>query len=182
MDIKVCPLSENSVEDFFRLHSEKNNHGWCFCVAWWVPGWDGWSQREAEDNRSMRDHLFRMGEYDGYLMYDGDEPIGWCQAGPRDRLTKLITEYRLPNDSNIWAITCFFIVPRYRDIGLGRFMLKEILDDLRKKGVRHVQGFPRRGKSLKMDELWTGPEVFFINAGFTLERDDPIYPIYGLDL
>ncbi|PKK82866.1 MAG: hypothetical protein CVT49_11795 [candidate division Zixibacteria bacterium HGW-Zixibacteria-1] len=182
MDIKVRSLTEETSGDYFRLHSDDNKHGWCYCVAWWVPTWEGWSQRSIEDNRSMREHLFRIGEYDGYLMYDGDEPIGWCQAGPRDRLVKLITEYRLPYDSDIWAITCFFIITKYRDIGLGQHMLKEILEDLRKKGVRYVQGFPRRGKNLKVDDLWTGPENFFVNAGFNLERDDPNYPIYGLKL
>jgi len=179
MDIKVRPLTPETKDDFFRLHSEKNNHGWCYCVAWWVPTWEGWSKRTAEDNRNMRDHLFQIDQYDGYLMYDGDIPIGWCQVGPRDRLKKLITEYRLANDSEAWAVTCFFILREYREIGLGQFMLGEILVDLTAKGVKYIQGFPRRGRHVNVDDLWTGPEKYFIDAGFSLERDDPNYPVYG---
>jgi len=182
MDIKVRALTAELVDDFFRLHSEENQHGWCFCVAWWVPTWDGWSRRSADDNRNMREHLFQIEQYDGYLMYDGVRPIGWCQVGPRDRLRKLITEYRLPNDSEAWAVTCFFVAPEYRDIGLGRFLLKEVLIDIKARGIKYVQGFPRRGKHHKVDDCWTGPEEFFIGAGFELERDDPSYPVYGLRL
>jgi len=182
MEIKVCPLTAELQDDFYRLHSKENDHGWCFCAAWWVPTWEGWSLRTEEENRAIRDQLFSSGQYDGYLMYDGDRPIGWCQAGPRDRLRKLIDEYRLPGDPTAWAITCFFILPEYREIGLGQHMLREVLEDLRKKGVKYVQGFPRRGKHFKVDDLWTGPETFFQNTGFYLERDDPNYPVYGLEL
>jgi GNAT superfamily N-acetyltransferase len=182
MDIRVVPLDNSLRDDFYRVHSEEYGHNWCYCVAWWIPTWHGWEHRMAEQNRMMREQLFEVEEYDGYLLYDGDKPIGWCQVGPRDRLKKLIIEYKLPNDSDIWAVTCFFIAPGYREIGLGSYMLSEILIDLKKRGVRYVQGFPRRGKKLKVEDLWTGPESYFVKNGFKLERDDPIYPIYGKEL
>nr|MBN2278246.1 GNAT family N-acetyltransferase [candidate division Zixibacteria bacterium] len=179
MDLKVMALDAGHVDDFFRVHSEENGHGWCYCVAWWAPTWQGWMERTAEENRRMREQLFDVEQYDGYLMYDGDKPIGWCQVGPRDRLHKLVLEYKLARDSDAWAITCFIIIPKYREIGLGRYMLEQVLKDLQKKGVKYVQAFPRRGKDLAVEDLWTGPERFFEKAGFELERDDPKYPIYG---
>ena len=67
-------------EDFYRLHSEANEAGWCFCVAWWVQTWAGWSDRGAEQNRQLREALCDQGEYDGYLLYADGAPAGWCQA------------------------------------------------------------------------------------------------------
>ena len=136
-------------------------------------------ERTAQENRRMREQLFDIEQFDGYLMYDDNKPIGWCQVGPRDRLIKLCREYRLPYDSDAWAVTCFLIIPAYREIGLGEFMLVEILKDLEKRGVKYVQGFPRRGKNISCEDLWTGPESFFLKADFILERDDPVFPIYG---
>jgi len=179
MELKVIRLDADRQADFYRVHNKEHGHGWCFCVAWWVLSWNGWEERTSDENRLMREQLFDVGQYDGYLMYDGDTPIGWCQVGPRDQLHKLVIDYRLPVDHDAWAITCFFIIPKYREIGLGYYMLTEILKDLEKQGVKYVQAFPRRGKKISPEDMWTGPEGYFIKAGFTLERDDPIYPVYG---
>lgn len=179
MNLKVVPLDADRKDDFYRIHCDECGHGWCFCVAWWIPTWKGWEQRTSEENRKMREQLFDVGHYDGYLMYNDKKPIGWCQVGPRDRLDKLCDEYMLPSDHDAWAITCFIIAPEFREIGLGYYMLWEILKDLKQRGVKYVQAFPRRGKDLEAEELWAGPESYFKKAEFTLERDHPLYPVYG---
>jgi len=182
MDLKVIKLSEDTVEDFYRVHSKENNHDWCCCVAWWAPTWEAWSNRTAEENRKMREQIFDSGIYDGYILYDGDKPIGWCQCCPRDLLFKLKIEYKLETDPDIYAITCFVIAPSYREIGLGHKFVELILSDLKELGVKYVQAFPRRGENLAVDDLWTGPEQFYKKAEFSLDRDDPKYPIYGKQL
>lgn len=182
MDLKVIQLDADYEEDFYKIHSDENKAGWCFCVAWWTTTWEAWSLRTAEENRKRREQLFQAGQYDGYLLYADGKPVGWCQVGPRDRLINLCEQYNFIPDPDVWAITCFLLIPGYREIGLAHYFLKEILKDLRKIGVMHVQGFPRRGKNLSADNVWTGPESIFQKAKFSLERDDPLYPIYGLDL
>ena len=107
MKREVRRLTAELVDDFFRLHSEENGCGWCCCVAWWVPTWEGWGDRSANENRALREKLFKQGEYDGYLLYVDDEPVGWCQVGPRDRLEKLVGQFSLAPDPSAWAITCF---------------------------------------------------------------------------
>jgi ribosomal protein S18 acetylase RimI-like enzyme len=168
--------------DFFRLHSAERGGGWCFCVAWWVPTWDGWGERTAEENRRLRESLFDRGELDGYLAYEGDAPVGWCQVGPRDRLVKLARQMRLEPEPAAVAISCFHVAPAHRRRGVARRMLDEVLRDLRARGVRRVEAFPRRGADLPEDDLWTGPEALFCAAGFTIARDDPARPVLALDL
>src|SRR5215475_14443511 len=82
--------------EFFHLHSAANDADSCYCVAWWTPTWQGWGERTAEQNRALREQLCDRGEYDGYLLYQGDQPVGWCQAGQRDRLRKLVQQFDLP--------------------------------------------------------------------------------------
>jgi GNAT superfamily N-acetyltransferase len=168
--------------DFFRLHSEENGCAWCFCTAWWVPAWEGWGDRTAAENRRLREQLFDRGESDGYLLYVNGEPAGWCQAGPRDRLEKLVRQFGLEPDPGVFAVTCFLIAPVFRGQGLAAFLLREIVTDLGKRGARRIEAFPKRGVRLEADDLWNGPEALFRDQGFQVLRDHAERPVFSLDL
>jgi ribosomal protein S18 acetylase RimI-like enzyme len=172
MRLSVHPLDASCREDFYRLHSQVNGCDWCFCVAWWLPDWDGFQQRTSEENRRLRDDLFDCGEYDGYLLYGEGEPVGWCQVGPRDRLENLVNRYHLSPDPEVWAITCFQIIPTRRRLGFATRLLTEILHDLRARGVRRVEAFPNRGDIKDAEDLWNGPEAMFTKAGFRVVKEE----------
>lgn len=169
-------------DDFFRLHCDANDAGWCYCTAWWVPTWEEFSDRSADENRASRDELLERGEYDGYLLYLETTPVGWCQAGPRDRLEKLVRQFGLEPDDETWAITCFLIAPEHRRTGLSRYLLDEVLKDLRERGVRRVEAFPKHGEESDPLELWNGAEAIFMEAGFSVTRHHPLRPVLSLEL
>ena len=168
--------------DFFRLHSAAHEAGWCFCTAWWVPNWEGWGERTADENRALREELLQRDEYDGYLLYVEGEPAGWCQVGPRDRLQKIVRQFDLPPAPATWAITCFLIAPAWRGQGLASELLQAVLADLGTRGARRVEAFPRRGAELDALDLWNGPEGMFLRAGFRVVREDAARPVLALDL
>ncbi len=178
MDLKVFPLDGNRKDDFYKIHDQDGQGGWCFCIAWWTTSWQAWGMRNGEENRQRREQLFNQNIYDGYLLYDGKRPIGWCQCAPRDYFTKLRDQYDLGENPVIYAITCFFIIPEYREIGLSHFFIEQILEDLQMKGVKTVQAFPKRGGNLSADNVWTGPERVYLKAGFDLTIDHPTFPVY----
>ena len=155
--------------------------GFCFCTAWWVPTWEEWKTRTAEQNRALRESLAARGERDGYLLLEGDRVAGWCQAGPRDRLPKLAAQYGLAPDPGAWAVTCFEIDLAFRGKGAARTLLRGVLGDLRARGVRRVEGFPRRGR-LEPGEAWTGPEALFLGEGFREAGRAARGPVLSLDL
>jgi GNAT superfamily N-acetyltransferase len=181
MPLEVHRFTPDREGDFFRLHASPDA-GWCFCAAWWVPTWEGWGERTAGDNRSLREQLCEAGEHDGYLLYLDGEPVAWCQAGPRDRLEKLMSQFELAPSPGTWAITCFLVAARLRRRGLASELLHQVIADVRRRGVRRVEAFPKRAMSLSEGELWNGPEAMFQRAGFRLVRDDPKRPILALDL
>ena len=148
------------------LGDEAGGRGFCFCTAWWVPTWEEWKERTAGENRALREDLLARGERDGYLLLDGEAVVGWCQVGPRDRLPKLVKQYGLAPDADVWAVTCFEVAPSHRGRGAAAFLLRGALADLRARGVRRVQGFPRCGRGLEPGQAWTGPEGLFLSAGF----------------
>jgi GNAT superfamily N-acetyltransferase len=95
-----------------------------------VPSWDRWGERTALENFNLRQNLLDGEIYDGYLLYVDGKPAAWCQLGQRDRLAKLVQQLELELDSEIWAITCFLVVPSFRHQGLATYLLKEVLRDL----------------------------------------------------
>lgn len=171
MAYKLVKFKAGLEADFYRLHCPANEADWCYCVAWWVESWAGWGDRTAEQNRQHRDALLAAGHYDGYLLYNGDEPVAWCQVGPRDRLVKLVNQMALPSDSEAWAITCFLVAPAYRRQGLAGKVLEMVLADLRKNGIKSVEAFPKRGSDLDALDLWNGPEAMYLSAGFAFVKE-----------
>ncbi len=182
MSGQVRHLEASLLDDFFRFHCDANQGGWCHCVAWWVATWEGWGDRTAAQNRELREQLFARGELDGYLLYEAGEPVGWCQVGPRDRLEKLRQQFALEPDPQVWAITCFLIAPRMRGFGHASKLLDQVLEDLRGRGVRFVEAYPKRGTGLTPLDLWTGPESMFRRRAFQVVHDDPARPVLSLDL
>jgi GNAT superfamily N-acetyltransferase len=152
--------------EFLFLHSEANEAGWCRCVAWHAPTWDGWSERTAAENLAMRRELWAAGDHDAYLLRVDGVPMASVQVGPRARLQKLMTQFGLSPDDEVWALTCFLVAPAQRRRGHARFLLEGVLADLRARGVRRVEAYPRCGEHLEAGELWTGPESLYRAAGF----------------
>jgi GNAT superfamily N-acetyltransferase len=172
--MRISRLSDANLSDFYRVHSPDCGTGWCYCVAWWVPTWEGWGDRPAEQNLALRDSLFNRGEYDGYLCYDEhDRPVGWAQVGLRDRLEKLVRQFNLEPDPEAWAVTCFLVLPHLRRRGIAQSFLQAILDDLRQRNVALVEAYPKRTSELDELELWMGPQEIFHRAGFIPAGDYP---------
>jgi GNAT superfamily N-acetyltransferase len=168
-------------DDFRRLHSDANGAGWCRCVAWWVPTWDGWGERMAQENAALRDELCDTGEYDGLLAYDRRDPVGWCQLGPRDRLEKLVHQFELEPDPTTWAVSCFLVAPSHRGRGVAAALLDAAIERARAEGAVRLEGYPRTAAD-DAGELWTGPERLFVRAGFRHVHDTPPRRVYRLGL
>jgi GNAT superfamily N-acetyltransferase len=114
-------------------------------------------------------------------LYEGAEPIGWCQAAPRDSFPKIARQFGLAPDPATFAIGCFAVAPRARRRGAARTLLAAVLADLPARGARRVEAFPKRGVEGPA-ELWNGPEALFLDAGFRVLVDDPRRPVLALDL
>ena len=174
MSVRIERFRPELRDEFRSLHSDANDAGWCRCVAWWVPTWDGWGERTPEENAALRESLCDAGEYDGLLAFDDDLPVGWCQVGPRDRLAKLVTQLELEPDASVWAVTCFVVAPSHRRRGVAALLLAEAVATARDSGARSIEGYPRTGSTHDDGGVWTGPAALFASAGF--DRCGPAPP------
>ncbi len=172
MEIAIKRLSNENRQDFYQVHSEQICGGWCFCTAWWMTTWEGFGERTSQENRALREELFANQIYDGYVVYINSEPQGWCQVGKRDQFTLLMNQFSLEPDEDTWAITCMALPPQYQGLGLAHKILALIIDDLKSKGVKRLQAYPKIALDLPKEDIWTGPLSIFEKAGFKFIMKD----------
>ncbi|MEQ1755979.1 MAG: GNAT family N-acetyltransferase [Micropepsaceae bacterium] len=177
--VSIQRISDANKDEFARIHAGDN--AWCQCVAWWVPNWDGWAQRTAEQNAELRAQLFSSGVRDGFLIYAGPQLVGWCQAWKRNAFSNIRTKFGLPHDDAAWMIGCVLIMREFRGRGIARSALKQITAELAQLGARSIDAYPKR-QVHGDDELWNGPESTYLELGFKVVLDDPKRPVLRLSM
>jgi GNAT superfamily N-acetyltransferase len=146
-----------------------------------VPTWEGWGDRSSADNLALRQTLFRQGIHDGYLLFADGVLAGWVQAWKRNAFAKLATQFGVAAADDAWMIGCVLILPEFRAQGVAREALSLIVDDLRLRGAKSIDAFPKRGAA-EAGELWNGPESTYAKLGFVVVRDDAKRPLLRLTL
>ncbi|RVH97628.1 GNAT family N-acetyltransferase [Sinorhizobium meliloti] len=174
-------LNKQLRPDFYKLHAKADHGSWCQCVAWWVPSWEGFSERTKEENVHLRECLFEQDISDGYLLYRDTEPVGWCQVTPVGCIPKLAAQFSLEADSSIWAISCFFVPKEMRRRGVAGELLDSIVAEARRSATRLI-AFPKLNETDDELGLWNGPIELFKSRGFKPVAEHPPRLVVALDL
>lgn len=175
--LKIRPLAASRARDFRSVMDRANAEARkCLCTAAFVENW-----KDKALAPPCRERILAEGRSDGFLLYRDGRPVGWCQAAPRHGLPLLVRG--LPPDSNVWAISCFVLLPEAKGQGLSHEFLRFVLGELRRRGVARVQAFAcRYGPGEDAREFVEFPESLCRRAGMALEQDHPMRPIYSLAL
>ncbi len=114
----------------------------------------------------------------GKIAYINGKPAGYAQYAPPKFLPNSVNYSLLPSDDAV-LISCLFIPQKeFRRCGVGSKLLQSIIDDLRKRGVKAVETFARKGRA----ENPSGPVEFYLRNGFTIYKDDEEFPLMRLEL
>jgi GNAT superfamily N-acetyltransferase len=181
-DLRIERLGETSETAFLALHDDRHGAGWCRCVAWYVPTWDGWMERTVAENLALRCALHAEGRHDGLLAFVDETPVGWAQLGPRDRLPKLVAQLALDADPGVWAVTCLLVAPAHRRSGVAAALLGAAKAHAREAGATRLEGYPRTTPIDEDGDAWTGTPALFAAAGFSVVRDGAPRAVVAIDL
>ncbi|MBP3477188.1 MAG: GNAT family N-acetyltransferase [Lachnospiraceae bacterium] len=190
MEYIIKKLTPDLLEDYFdffdnRAFSDGSPFYPCYCNAFnmsqeriqnefykqaaeYGGGEEGWK-------KALRESAMRMvasGEIQGYLVYDNEMAIGWCNAN--DRLSYYrVGEFDLSNvpqdeicdycknKGEIKSVVCFEISPEYRGKGIATLLLNRICKD----GYTYVEAYPMISESVQ-GLAFTGPKRLYEKTGF----------------
>ncbi|MDR1329135.1 MAG: GNAT family N-acetyltransferase [Oscillospiraceae bacterium] len=120
------------------------------------------------------------GKIFGYLAFDGDIPVGWCNAGDMERYLvsrhQAIPDFARENAcEKTFSVICFAIAPEYRKKGIATALLECVISDAGSQGFMAVEGYVNKKYA---GEYWdhTGPMRLYEKFGFaeTTKQDDKV--------
>ena len=126
--------------------------------------------------RESAEKLIDEGTMHGYLAYDGDVSVGWCNAGDRRsyiRAGDFIPWEKREEDYYIdekergrtKSLVCFETAPEYRGQGIAKMLLARVVDDAEKEGYEAVEAYPQVKDGFSALDF-TGSVRMYQNAGF----------------
>ena len=189
MNLSVRPLTPALVHDYLdffdkRAFSDNNPCGPCYCTS---PNMDAariqqMARQFGSDVKGVirRYAVTLLAEeaIHGYLAFDGDTSIGWCNAADMDSYVngEFIPDFARQNAcGKTMSIVCFAIAPEYRGMGVASALLERVITDAKAEGFAAVEGYAR----VKPDRVYhdyNGPVRLYEKAGFVevTRRDDRV--------
>ena len=177
-------LSIETWPDFEKLFLKRGFVGdgwWCWCThhhvsSYSLPKYAQPRTREErfENNRRMKRELVEDSCAHGVIVYDREDPIGWCQYGLADELprTDNSRNYRdvsQPRNKNgLWRITCFVVDEGYRGKGVATIGLEAALDSIGRRGGGLVESYPVIETDQGSNYLYSGTVGMFRKKGFKI--------------
>ena len=176
----------NDYLDFFdnRAFTDDNPNGPCYCTS---PNQDEETIRkmvgEFKENgvkETLRKYAAEMLDkslIQGYLAYDGELAIGWCNSADIDSYAGFVPEFARKNTcGKTISIVCFEIAPEYRRMGIASAFIEQVCSDARSNGYAAVEGYSIVSDK-RNDYDYHGSMKLFSKAGFVeamIENDQVI--------
>ena len=194
MDIRIEALTPELAQaylDFFdrRAFSDGSPNYPCYCCAFNLSadaiarlrqradaigaGTEGWKSVLRERAAGM----VRAGKIRGFLAFDGDAAVGWCNANDRLEFFRVggFDTDSVPPDGpppmglkrgQVKSVVCFEIAPGYRGKGIASRLLERACADARDEGYEAVEAYPADGEQEDF-RAFAGPVRLYEKAGFT---------------
>ena len=158
-----CNAFNMSVDEIVKIRERSNHFG---------EDADGWKNALRESAVDM----VRTGRIQGYLAFEDDMAIGWCNANDRMNYNR-VGEFNLenvPSDQapsdcqrrgQVKSVVCFEIAPGYRGKGISTQLLNRVCADAQREGYDFVEAYPSE-REQESSQAYTGPIRLYEKAGF----------------
>lgn len=116
----------------------------CFCTFYHLNcSHEEWKTRTGSQNRAEAMEQINNGKMKGYLAFDGDKCIGWCNANDVRRYVRLENQIKsIIKEKKVGCTICYVIHPDYRKQGIARLLLKRAIEDFIVQGYDAVLAMP----------------------------------------
>ncbi len=172
MNYTVKPLTNETKEIFTEFlgnvdFSHAPHWSTCFCRSYFTDcDQEHWMKRTGEDNRLEALKEIQAGNMRGYLAFDKDKCIGWCNADQADKFIRISQYIGLHiKDRKAGCVTCYVIHPEYRRQGVARLLLKHAIEDFKLQDFDEVIALPVDSK-LPAEMHYRGTMNMYLENGF----------------
>ena len=184
MEFKIKALSPNLVNDFLDFfdtedHSDNVKEHKCYCVCWCSDDHRNGLEKmsSAQKRRELAKEYIKNGMIKGYLAYDKNRVVGWCNSNRKNDCQNCISwlrnmqEVKITEPSNtlIKSVFCFTIAKNYRKQGIATQLLKRVSNDSLIEGYTSIEAYPK--KVLKKIDAFEGPLEMYLKEGFSIEEE-----------
>lgn len=189
---KLTPRRKADFFDFFdnRAFSDHGEWGGCYCLESHLRSENNIEYRPdgsavtRDERKSVAGELIDSGVMTGYLVYDGDLPVGWCNAGDKAAYEPIIRNETFstvePSPGKIMIIYCMDIAPEYRGRKIADTLMERVIRDAKEEGFDAVEGYPFADTSFAYQ--YRGPRHLYEKHGFKLFRDAGWVTVMRLEL
>ncbi|MDV4152219.1 GNAT family N-acetyltransferase [Clostridium sp. AL.422] len=134
-----------------------------------------WQKRAGIENRTEAIEEIKAEKMKGYLAFDGDKCIGWCNANDVRQFLRLEEDLKhITNDKKIGCAICFVIHPEYRKQGIARQLFKKAIEDFKLQNFDAVIGLPIDTKE-SSEKHYRGTMNMYKEFGFeVIEKQDDV--------
>lgn len=175
MEFQIKPLSPELKDDYLYffdhiIFEDNPDRAKCYCYDYHFTGVVETCTREM--SRAAVSKLIDNNMLTGYLAFDNDKPIGWCNANNRANYQRLLKDYDYVDnpDDKVCSIVCFLMHQDYRRKGIAKNMLATIIQDYSNKDFDYFEAYPKKAE-LSCEGNFKGPLELYKKYGFTIHKE-----------
>ncbi len=186
--IQIRPLTQGDDVLFTQYmsgisFSHEPNWAGCYCRFYHSDvSTEDWIKTTPDENREEAQKEIRAGRMNGYLAFDGETCVGWCNAGSIDsyvRVRDMLAAHSAGKKAA--AIMCFVIRPEYRGRGLARQLLSYAVSDLEESGYTRIIAMPFANPD-HPEKRYRGTMNMYLERGFSPIGGSESVSILALDI
>lgn len=184
MEIRIEKLTPQHAEhyaSFFDItpHDRNVDEEKCYCVCWAADDFTGKDFSSREKRRELAVQYVKNNIIQGYLAFDGQRIVGWCNANDKYACLKCVAwkmfmDYvPLENGSlgvRAKSVYCYVISPEYKRQGIATMLLNRVCQDAMKEHYDYVEAYPYKGTGFQSSDFGGYPEMYF-KAGFSVVKE-----------
>lgn len=176
MELRFEKLTPELTDEFFRFFdndafSDHKEWAGCYCLESHIKE-EVESKYTREERREKATELIQNGIMNGYLIYDGDRIVAWCNAGDKTTFAPICENGEFATDSlvkgKIKMLYCIDIAPDYRGKGIADQIIEQVLADAKEEGYSYVEGYPLSDGAYPYQ--YKGPVRLYEKHGFETYR------------
>ena len=166
-EIRIVPGTPDRLDDVIVVLGGDDQA--CLCQYWRLTSGEYNRARGPERRQLLRQQLAEHPPA-GMIAYIGDQPVGWCGFGIRQRMGRLVRSRTIPavDERPVWSVYCFTVRTGYRRRGVARALLDGLVAYARGAGAPALEAYPvdPRGRRIHGTAAYVGVTSTFEAAGF----------------